>query len=179
MKKVWFFIIAIIALIILLFVDPSLLNLVNYIKFPFLNSVFVALLFIEAEPYFEIWLVALTLLMIRKNKKKMIWLVIALIIAAIITTILKHVIARPRPINGPETGSNDSMPSGHATLLFATLPFIETLKNKTVKTIWIILISLLAFARIYERIHYFGDIVFGIIIGYGTSFIVKKWKKIE
>jgi len=175
MKKIWIIIFAIIALAIFLIFDHSLLNLVNTIKFPALSSIFSALLFIEIEPYFEIWLIAAMFFIMKKNKKKITWLIIAMVIASIITLILKNIIARPRPSNLFNEKSN-SFPSGHATLLFATLPFIETMNNKTLKTVWIIFTAILAFTRIYSNMHYFSDILTGFVIGYGTSFFIKKWK---
>ncbi|MEM4641503.1 MAG: phosphatase PAP2 family protein [Candidatus Pacearchaeota archaeon] len=173
MKRAKWLILAGILMIIFFAFDYSLLSFLDAIKFSSLDRFFSILLFIQKEPYFEIWLVCFMffLMLLKKEKKNFPKFLIAFVLAAIVNLALKNIIARPRPIEG-----TNSFPSGHATLLFTTIPFLE---QKTIKISWTIFVFLLVFTRVYFKIHFFSDVAGAFIIGYGFALLAKKikWKK--
>ena len=132
----------------------------------------------------------LLLLIIIKDKKIGVGILINLCTATGLNLILKSLLQRPRPtefriIN--ETGY--SFPSGHSMISMAFYGFIiyliyEKVKNKYIKwtsiTLLSILIVMIGFSRIYLGVHYCSDIV----VGYSVSLIylilyVKILKKVN
>ncbi|UCD20750.1 MAG: phosphatase PAP2 family protein [archaeon] len=169
MKKWLPVIFAGIAMILFLAIDRTILTLIESIRFSALDSFFSALLLIQTEPYLEIWIIVIMFFIIIKNKDKLFpRFIISFIIVSVITLILKNVVGRVRPL-GQDL---KSFPSGHATVIFSTFPF---LKNKIVRIVWFTFAILLVFTRVYFQIHYPSDVMAGFIIGYGIGLIVEKW----
>ena len=118
--------------------------------------------------------ITILLLIIVKNKKIGLLTLTNLVTISILNQILKSILRRPRPtefrlIN--ETGY--SFPSGHAMVSMAFYGFLiyliyKNIKNKYLKTILIIILSLLIIAigisRIYLGVHYVSDIIGGFLI---------------
>lgn len=110
-----------------------------------------------------------------KNKKISLIICINLIASYLINHVLKLIIRRPRP-NVLRLANEKfySFPSGHMTvsvafyglLIYLVYRFVD---NKCLKWILItllsILIVLIGISRIYLGVHYFTDIVGGIVIG--------------
>ena len=105
-----------------------------------------------------------------------------LLMSSITYIVLKNIFQRPRPdlaeqlIN--ETGH--SFPSGHTTnnvafYGFAIYLVYKNIKNKSIRNLLIILLGmmpiLIGFSRIYLRVHYFSDVLAGLIVGI-TSIIL-------
>ncbi|MEM4703169.1 MAG: phosphatase PAP2 family protein [Candidatus Pacearchaeota archaeon] len=172
-KQVIWLILVSVLMTIFLFFDYQLLLLIDLIKFSALNSFFSVLLFIQSEPYYEIWLLLfmLILMLTIKEKNRFPKFMLAFAVAAFVNLALKNIFSRPRPIGGLESGQGKSFPSGHSTLIFTTLPFLE---KKTIKFIWTIFTFLLVFARVYFKIHFLSDIAAGFILGYGSAFLFKE-----
>ncbi len=118
--------------------------------------------------------ITILLLIIVKNKKIGLLTLTNLVTISILNQILKSILRRPRPtefrlIN--ETGY--SFPSGHSMVSMAFYGFLiyliyKNIKNKYLKTILIIILSLLIIAigisRIYLGVHYVSDIIGGFLI---------------
>ena len=117
---------------------------------------------------------AITFLLILKNKKDSRCIALNLILVFLLNRILKFIIARPRPQIlrlVPEEGY--SFPSGHAMVSMGFYGFLiyliyTKIKNKKVKYSLIMLLSLLiltiGISRIYLGVHYFTDVIGGFII---------------
>lgn len=93
-------------------------------------------------------------------------------IAGIITYIAKLIVARPRPeIALIKIPSSYSFPSGHTltSIVFYTILFYLLtyhMKHKRVfMTIGFIFALLIASSRVYLGVHYFSDVIGGLIIG--------------
>lgn len=90
--------------------------------------------------------------------------------------VLKHYFERIRPCSElvdvrllVGCGKSFSMPSNHATNVFAfTIPFFIMLKNK-VRYILIAIAVIVGFSRIYVGVHYPSDVLVGAIVGSGLS----------
>lgn len=109
--------------------------------------------------------------------KKIIFVFSSAVFAWVLTTILKSIIASPRPFIVFESikplflhGGMDSSPSGHATF-FSALAISLYLINKKMGTFFIFGAILIGLARIIAGVHFPIDILFGYIIGIGTALI--------
>ena len=119
-----------------------------------------------------IWLI-ISILMLLKVEDRIIG--IGVILALILTTIIgegiiKHIVKRNRPfqnyedellINKPITYS---FPSGHTASSFAALAVFLQMNGK-LGLIMSPVATLIAFSRIYLKVHYPTDVIFGIVLG--------------
>lgn len=150
--------------------DDQILTAVQKIKAS-LETFFTIILWFEQGFIFYPLVAATTLTILALTKKKAIILyIISAAAVAALTLALKAIIVRPRP----EMLTNDSFPSGHASFLFASLPFFE---NK-IKIAWFAAACLLCFARI--GIHWPSDLVAGAALGLYLPKLIalcfKKWQ---
>lgn len=104
-------------------------------------------------------------------------------LSALISTILKFLIMRPRPfIEMPGinliTESLPSFPSLHAAIVFSTLPVLGKQFPKLM-WFWLLFAVLVSLSRIYLGVHYLSDVIFGAMLGYGigllTAHIIQKY----
>lgn len=102
----------------------------------------------------------------------------ALAISQGITYPMKSIIKRERPYNVIEDLNtfgfimkDYSFPSGHSSASF-TLATVMALNYPGLGLIAIIMAGLVAISRMYIGVHYPTDVLAGIIIGIGSSFIV-------
>jgi undecaprenyl-diphosphatase len=121
---------------------------------------------------------------VHQNHKTVKRFIITILSSFIIATLLKSIIARPRPFGLekmiPLLNLNDfSFPSGHAFMAFAMLPMIADRYPKY-KVWFFVLAILIALTRVYNRLHYFSDIAFGSALGYLLGlFMLRKWEKFK
>lgn len=95
--------------------------------------------------------------------------------SAISVYILKHLVARSRPVfMSIYLEDSYSFPSGHATLAVALYGFllfysVKNISNKIWRSVAVssfsLLIVLLAYSRVYLGVHYFSDVVGGLLVG--------------
>ncbi len=104
--------------------------------------------------------------------------------AGIITNIIKPILGRARPkllfqdgIYGfsPLTIHSDwnSMPSGHSTTVFAAAAALAILCPR-LRYIWYASAGTIALSRIVVNAHFVADVLFGILVGWGTAKIAEK-----
>jgi len=117
-----------------------------------------------------------------KKYKKLPLLWLGLLVPSLIAWLLKVIIKRPRPFTGiAETilKTGYSFPSGHATVAFAALPFLEE-HFPRFRWLWLVFIVIIVLLRVYSGIHYLSDVVFGALLGYSISSLIiwlnKKYK---
>lgn len=139
----------------------------------------------------------LTLLNFIFNKKNGRWIFLGSIIIAIIYFfvndqiikygILEHIFVRERPylaypneiISSGEPWHDSSFPSGHMAFIVANISFLlHYFRKNWLWIIAIVYVSLIAFARMHNGMHYPSDILVGLIfgVGYGllTIYVIKK-----
>lgn len=92
--------------------------------------------------------------------------------------IIKNLIKRPRPFNNDESSKllvskpiTYSFPSGHTSSAFAAVSML-IITNSVLSVYLMILAMLIAFSRLYLKLHYFSDIFSGIMLGVVSSIIV-------
>jgi undecaprenyl-diphosphatase len=92
----------------------------------------------------------------------------------VILEVLKTLIYSPRPMNELVVETGNSFPSGHVTstvVLFGLLTFFawQTWKTPSVKAVtgalFVALISLVGFTRIYLNVHWLSDVIGGYFLG--------------
>lgn len=118
-----------------------------------------------------------------KNKRIGVAIYLNLFCVGVLNQVLKHIVQRPRP-NGfrliDESGY--SFPSGHSMASAAFYGFFiylvyKKVKNKRIKTILILLLSIfiisIGVSRIYLGVHYTTDVIAGFLvsISYLTIYI--------
>ncbi len=119
------------------------------------------------------WILCTVILLCFRNKRRSGFaMALALVFSAIAVNLaLKNLAARPRPydfyqgialIIQPETSY--SFPSGHTTSSFAAALTLFWLEKK-IAPYAVILASLIAFSRLYLCVHYFTDVLGGMLLG--------------
>lgn len=189
-KVLLIFSILIIILIVSFFIDKQATFLIQKLRTPLLDTFFSYFLFFEKAYIFYPVLIALPIiLLIWKRRKNLVKpFSLSIIISFIIVFIIKLLTSRQRPI--PEASDfnfgifNHSIfsafPSGHTTMAFAALPYIEYKIFKWISILWFIFACLFGLTRFWFGLHYLSDIISGAILGYVISFIIKKsWKKLK
>lgn len=83
---------------------------------------------------------------------------------------LKFLFKEPRPINSQIIENSFSFPSGHAysaVTFYGLVTYLlyKKYKTKSIPIIGTIFILLISYSRIYLNVHYFHDIVAGLLLG--------------
>ena len=123
-----------------------------------------------------ITLVLTIVMLVLKKRTYSIGIILNVLFSSLIYIVLKNIIQRPRPPIQErlieEIGY--SFPSGHSTNSIAFYGFIiyliyNNIKNKLLRNILIIILSILifliGFSRIYLRVHYASDVIAGFCLG--------------
>lgn len=124
-----------------------------------------------------IWLAIALLLICRANNRTVGFKVIS---AILITTIIgegiiKNIVKRQRPFKEKDNGLlinkpiTYSFPSGHTASSFAALTVFIQMGN-SITMIAMPMATMIAFSRVYLRVHYPTDVLFGMILGYLCGF---------
>ena len=125
---------------------------------------------------FFIALLLSVIFFICKKRKWGIAVLLNLLMSSTIYIVLKNIFQRPRPeaVEQLISETGHSFPSGHTTnnvafYGFAIYLIYENIKNKKLRNILFLLLGimpiLIGFSRIYLRVHYFSDVLAGIIVG--------------
>ena len=123
--------------------------------------------------FFVLLIISLCFLF-KKQKKDAIFLVLALIFVSILTFLIKYIIKNPRPEGvALIEESGYSFPSAHTSLTATTLTLMAYFLCKQTRKSWlkiliwivsIILIFSVCYSRIYLGVHFFTDIIAGLLI---------------
>jgi undecaprenyl-diphosphatase len=110
------------------------------------------------------------LIHIKISKKKGIFFASTMLATGILIKVFKEIFQRARPLDGIITETSFSMPSGHATIavvFFGLIAYLFTKPKHKTKTILItsLVILVVAFTRIYLRVHWLTDVVAGLFLG--------------
>lgn len=155
----------------IMFYDNLVLDFIQTMRTPVLDKIMVYLTLLGDKGV--LWIIcALVMLALKKYRKIGIALVISLFFCFFIGNIwLKPLIARPRPfetnnfINLLITAPKDfSFPSGHTMASFAG-SFTILSFDKKIGIVFLLLAIFISFSRLYLYVHYFTDILGGIVIG--------------
>lgn len=131
------------------------------------------------------WILAIIFLFIfgkKEGRRTAAFIALVIVILIPLGIVSKQIIERPRPLI-PESDfliasdSQYSFPSGHALTVSAGATISLLLFNTSSKQLYISLLlvseaGLVCFSRIYVGGHYPLDIIAGILLGVGISFIV-------
>lgn len=191
-KNNWFYILIYALLVVFAFIikwnfidelDIIDTNIMNFVQNKLVsNKLTIFMKFITIlGSYYIIPIICIILLFIIKDKRIVFNSVLIMIFTVLFNIILKFSIKRPRPLNMLVQENFYSFPSGHAMcsiVFYGILMHIFNRKsnNVIIKILLIILLTILmlliCFSRIYLNVHYFSDIICGIIYGLITLSLI-------
>ena len=129
-------------------------------------------------------ILSLILMLFKNTRKAGVSMLLAIGVGALFTNvIIKNAVARIRPFYenvtylefwkeaGATKVSEYSFPSGHTTVAMTSMTALFLSFNKKKSWMAYIFVLLTAFSRIYLIVHYFTDIIGGLIVG-GVSGII-------
>lgn len=134
-----------------------------------LNVQYPALVVITLASDFHSCLVIASAIMIYglyKRKKEAALPLLGLLLATLLTHIIKVHVDRPRPFSG-----GMSFPSGHSSSASST--YLPLAKGKSSSSAYIAFIILVGISRILVGAHYLSDIIAGIGLGISASSFMK------
>lgn len=181
MKKIYYYLIGILLLITSFIFDKEIsLFFTNY-RIEFLNAIAI---FINKITGYILFGIVFLIFLSTKQYKKIIPLVIAFISYYALTSLIKIMVARPRPFielnNSLVVNENSyrSFPSGHATASATIIPFFNF--NKKLYYAWFLIAIIISLSRVYLGVHYLSDVIvgfmFGNFIGDASIYLVNKYK---
>lgn len=165
-------------------IDQIISNSMSTIQSPSLTELMIFITNIGDKytiAFFSILL--LSFLLYKKEYLKMKIFTIAITLGVILSQGLKYLILRPRPISQLITETGYSFPSGHATIamvFFGMLIYLfkDEIKNESKRYLFIVVNILLildiSFSRIYLNVHYFSDVLAGLVLGLISIFTAIK-----
>lgn len=127
---------------------------------------------------------ALLILVLGKRRDR---IGLAVLVAVVVssdffTNELKHLVGRVRPCNALDNvrlvvacTKSYSLPSGHATNIFAAMVFLS-LRYRRFAPAFLALAALVAYSRVYVGVHYPADVIAGACVGTLVAFA---WTRIE
>ena len=156
------------------FIDDYAINLMNFIRNVFFDyplSVFSLTLAL----FIPLLVLTSVYLYVKNKKEGILPLWISFIVTFLIVYAIKFIVQRPRQTGEMFTAlfhlSDYSFPSAHAALSFCILAVIDE-EFRKLKIFWLSLAIVIIFSRVYFQYHYFSDVAFGALIGYGIGMIV-------
>ena len=148
--------------------DYSFLSVVQSFQSPIADSIMQGINFV-GNPIFWMIIAAVIYWLGRANES--FYVMNLILFSSAIVGALKINIARARPnpemfrVIATDTFLPLSFPSGHATLASSMLYHLGRFVKNNVKIIFAVIVGLVALSRLYLGVHYFSDVVAGIILG--------------
>ena len=139
---------------------------------PLLDSLMQGITFV-GNPLFWIFFAALVYWHGKENES--FYIMNLVLFSAAVAGTLKIFVGRMRPsgemfrVIGADYFSNFSFPSGHAVQIAAAFAYMWRFVRRNTAIIFGILVLAVVFSRIYLGVHYFTDVLAGMIIGFGIG----------
>ncbi len=150
-------------------------NIIGIFKYLHYNNI---INFMEIMTYFGDWfipvIILLCLFLFLKNKWYFYIMTCSYVLAGLLSFVTKYLINRPRPLEALiKIPTSYSFPSGHtltSIVFYLTICYLITINFKDYKRYLIMLLTLaliliIALSRIYLGVHYFSDVIGGLILG--------------
>lgn len=121
-----------------------------------------------------ILVVGVLVFVLRRDWRRVAWLVIVTVAAGVLTDILKALFARPRPNLYPYIGefSNYSFPSGHASNTMALLLGVGLLsRNRAFTAVCVVIALAVGTTRVMLDVHWPTDVIAGWLLGAGVALV--------
>lgn len=148
----------------------------------FVDNIMLMITLYGREIFWPILLIMLFIFGGKIGKKTAVIAAISMILLMPLVSVIKDVIDRPRPnVSGVETfpvsADTFSFPSGHATIVSAGLATVSIMFRGNMKRTVLFVgltfeAALVCFSRIYVGVHYPLDVVGGVLLGTGFSFLL-------
>lgn len=148
----------------------------------FVDNIMLMITLYGREIFWPIVLIMLFIFGGKIGKKTAVIAAISMILLMPLVSVIKDVIDRPRPnVSGVETfpvsADTFSFPSGHATIVSAGLATVSIMFRGNMKRTVLYVgltfeAALVCFSRIYVGVHYPLDVVGGVLLGTGFSFLL-------
>ena len=148
----------------------------------FVDNVMLMITLYGREIFWPIVLIMLFIFGGKIGKKTAVIAAISMILLMPLVSVIKDVIDRPRPnVSEVETftvsADTFSFPSGHATIVSAGLATVSIMFRGNMKRTVLFVgltfeAALVCFSRIYVGVHYPLDVVGGVLLGTGFSFLL-------
>lgn len=125
-------------------------------------------------PMAVVTLVIVVALLVRRRLRPAVTIAAAVLLAELISVVLKAAIARPRPPDSLSTIAATSYPSGHTTMAAALTVILVLLLRR--RWLWIIAVAwivAMAWSRTYLEAHWLTDVLAGAVLG--TSAACLAW----
>ena len=181
MKKPYSYLIGILLLTLAFIFDKQISLFFTSYRIEFFNNLAI---FFNNVPGYALFGLILILFLILKKFDKIPALILSFILYFSLTSLIKIIVARPRPFvelkNNlvDDINSYRSFPSGHATSAAAIIPFFSF--NKKLYYAWFIIAIIISLSRVYLGVHYLSDVIAGFMLGNFIGdlsiYIVKKYK---
>jgi membrane-associated phospholipid phosphatase len=167
--------------------DIAIFLQVNKLHYAPLNQFMVLMTQYGRELIWSMVIVVLFIFGGSRGKKTAAIMALAMIVLIPIGIVSKEIVARPRPFIPKAdfilaADSQNAYPSGHATIVSAGVVILLTLysnknnnnsssKKKVLSIVLLIEAAIVCFSRVYVGGHYPLDVVGGILLGAGISFL--------
>ena len=122
----------------------------------------------------------------RKLKQDALYMGVSFLVSSVVTQSMKHLVNRPRPyekyyfiVQRDDEGGGMSFPSGHTSEAFCTATSLALRYHKwyVIAPAYVFATSV-AWARMYQGVHYPSDVLVGALVGAGSAWVgwkVQKW----
>lgn len=166
MKKIhkYFIISLLILLLIAVFLDSFILNKMVLLEKPAFVEFFRAITLL-GEYHIAIIYAFFVFISIKQTRKEIYLLLVSFVISGALAYFFKAIIPRERPVLALINEGLSSFPSGHSVFIFTPLALLNEINIK-IKGFFLLIAIIIAFSRLYLRVHYLTDIVAGALIGY-------------
>jgi len=105
-----------------------------------------------------------------ENKNKLFFYLSSSFLVGGTVYLLKLLFSTPRPVDALIKTFSPAFPSFHSALAFFTLGFF--FDNKKWRIPLLIYACLIAYSRVYLRVHYWLDVIVGAVIGFVIPFLI-------